>query len=235
MAQPAYLKVKLLIEEEIKSLVPNAMIQSERDLAMKYDVSRMTARKAIEDLIKEGKLYRKEKVGTFVADNKLHEPVAELVGFTSEIISKGMKPHTKVVDYDIIIADERIAHHLEIKVGDKVHSLLRLRMADDRPMTLEHNYIPLSVIKELPRSVIHRSIYAYLDQELNVKIASGTQMVTAIKADELVSGLLEVPLNDPLIYMELTSVLMNGQVLEFVETYANPQNYKVMIHSRRKW
>ena len=83
--------------------------------------------------------------------------------------------------------------------------------------------------------MIHRSIYAYLDQELNVKIASGTQMVTAIKADELVAGLLEVPLNDPLIYMELTSVLMNGQVLEFVETYANPQNYKVMIHSRRKW
>ena len=63
-----YIKVKLLIEEDIKHLVPNAMIQSERDLAIKYDVSRMTARKAIEELIKEGKLYRKEKVGTFVAD-----------------------------------------------------------------------------------------------------------------------------------------------------------------------
>ena len=230
-----YIKVKLLIEEDIKHLVPNAMIQSERDLAIKYDVSRMTARKAIEELIKEGKLYRKEKVGTFVADNKLHEPVAELVGFTSEIISRGMRPHTKVVDYKIIVADERIAKHLEIKVNDKVHSLLRLRMADDRPMTLEHTYIPLSVIQDLPHSVIHSSIYAYIDQELNVKIASGTQMVSAIKADEKVSELLDVPLNDPLIYMELTSVLMNGQVLEFVETYANPQNYKVTIHSRRKW
>jgi len=48
MSQPVYLKVKQLIEEEIKQLVPNAMIQSERDLAIKYEVSRMTARKAIE-------------------------------------------------------------------------------------------------------------------------------------------------------------------------------------------
>ena len=60
-------------------------------------------------------------------------------------------------------------------------------------------------------------------------------MVSAIKADEEIANLLEVPLHDPLIYLELTSILMNGQVLEFVETYANPQNYKVMIHSRRKW
>ena len=90
-------------------------------------------------------------------------------------------------------------------------------------------------MKELPESVIHSSIYAFLDQELNVKIASGSQMVSAIKADEQVSELLELPLHDPLIYLELTSILMNGQVLEFVETYANPQNYKVMIHSRRKW
>ena len=48
MTQPIYLKVKGLIEEEIKQLVPNAIIQSERDLAVKYSVSRMTVRKAIE-------------------------------------------------------------------------------------------------------------------------------------------------------------------------------------------
>ncbi|MGL4373989.1 MAG: GntR family transcriptional regulator, partial [Turicibacter sp.] len=121
------------------------------------------------------------------------------------------------------------------KPKDKVHRLLRLRMADDRPMTLENTYIPLSVIKELPHSVIHSSIYAFLDEVLQIKIASGSQTVSAIKADERVSSILEVPLNDPLIYLELTSVLMNGKILEFVETYANPQNYKVMIHSRRKW
>ena len=232
MAQPIYLKVKHLIEEEIKQLVPNAIIQSERDLAVKYGVSRMTVRKAIESLIQEGKLYRK---GTFVADDKLHEPIAELVGFTSEISSKGMRPHTKVVNYEIIEADDRLAKNLEIKVHDRVHSLLRLRMADNRPMTLEHTYIPQSVIKELPQSVINSSIYAFLDEELNVKIASGSQTVSAIKADQQVSKLLEVPLNEPLLYLELTSVLMNGQVLEFVETYANPKNYTVRIHSRRKW
>ena len=235
MTQPIYLKVKGLIEEEIKQLVPNAIIQSERDLAVKYSVSRMTVRKATESLIQEGKLYRKDKVGTFVADDKLHEPIAELVGFTSEISSKGMRPHTKVVSYELIEADERLAQKLEIKIHDRVHSLLRLRMADNRPMTLEHNYIPVSVIKELPQSVINTSIYAFLDEALNVKIASGSQTVTAIKANEEVSRLLEVPLNEPLLYLELTSVLMNGQVLEFVETYANPQNYTVRIHSRRKW
>ncbi len=235
MAQPAYLKVKQRIEDEIQTLIPNAMIKSERDLAKEYDVSRMTARKAVDELIKEGKLYRKEKVGTFVADNKLHEPVAELVGFTSEFMSKGMKPQTKVVHYELIKVDERLAQNLEIKVGELVHNVLRLRTADDNPMTLENTYIPVSVIKELPNSVICASIYAYIDEELQLKIASGSQNVTAIKASDRVAQLLEVPLHDPLIYIELTSVLMNGRVLEFVETYANPQNYKLVIHSRRKW
>ena len=235
MKQPVYLKVKTLIEEEIKAIDSNTLIQSERDLALKYDVSRMTARKAVEELIKEGKLYRKDKVGTFVADDKLHEPVAELVGFTSEIAAKGMRPHTKVVHYEITRADEALANHLEIKIGDKVHSLLRLRMADDRPMTLEHTYIPLSIILKIPEEVIHHSLYAYIDEELKLKIASGRQSVTAIKADEQVANLLEIPLHDALLYLELTSVLMNGKVLEFVETYANPQNYNVIIHSRRKW
>lgn len=235
MGQPIYIKVKEKIEAEIQGFIPNTMIDSERDLAIKYEVSRMTARKAVEELIKEGKLYRKDKVGTFVADGKLHEPVAELVGFTSEITSKGMRPHTKVVEYEVIKADRKLAKQLEIKIGDQVHRLLRLRMADDRPMTLEHTYIPFSVIATIPHEVIHSSLYAFIDRELNIKIASGKQTVSAIKADEKVSKLLEIPLYNPILYLELTSVLMNGKVLEFVETYANPQNYHVVIHSRRKW
>ena len=230
-----YLKVKQMIEDEIKTLVPNAMIQSERDLAKVYDVSRMTARKAVDELIKEGKLYRKEKVGTFVADNKLHEPVDELVGFTSEIKSKGMKPQTKVIRYDLIKADERLAKKLEIKPGEFVHNVLRVRTADNNPMTLENTYIPRSVIKDLPHDVLNASIYAYIDQELQLKIASGSQVVNAIKASKEVATLLEIKMHDPLLYIELTSVLMNGRILEFVETYANPQNYQLVIHSRRKW
>ena len=235
MKQPVYLRIKALIEEDIKKLDSNVLIQSERELALKYEVSRMTARKAVDELIAEGKLYRKNKVGTFVADDKLHEPTAELIGFTSEIVSKGMRPYTKVVNYEIIKADDVLAKHLEIKSGDKVHSLLRLRMADERPMTLEHTYIPLSIIAQIPEEVIHSSLYAYIDKELQLKIASGKQMVSAIKANEQVSNLLEINLHDPLLYLELTSILMNGKVMEFVETYANPQNYNVIIHSRRKW
>ena len=235
LKKAAYLKVKHALEEDIKQLSPNAMIQSERVLACEFEVSRMTARKAIDELIKEGKLYRKEKVGTFVADNKLHEPVDELVGFTSEVMSKGMRPQTKVVHYKIIKADERLAKKLEIKCGDAVHNVLRVRTADDNPMTLENTFIPLSIIKELPSVVINTSIYAYIDKELQLKIASGSQVVSAIKATEQISELLEVKLHEPLLYIELTSILMNGQILEFVETYANPQNYTMVIHSRRKW
>ncbi|HAX74002.1 MAG TPA: GntR family transcriptional regulator [Firmicutes bacterium] len=235
MMLPAYIKVKQLIEEEIKQLIPNAMIKSERDLAKEYEVSRMTARKAVDELIKEGKLYRKEKVGTFVADNKLHEPMEELVGFTSEFVNKGMKPQTKVISYEIIEATDYLANKLEIKVGEKVHRLLRVRMVDDRPMTFENTYIPLNVVKVLPNSAIHASLYAYIMEELEIKIATGTQNVSAVKASVEVAKLLDVPLNDPLIYLELTSFLMDGKVLEYVETYANPKNYKVTIHSRRKW
>jgi len=235
MGQPIYLTVKSLIEQSMQGLVPNAMIPSERELALTYEVSRMTARKAVEELIKEGKLYRKDKIGTFVADQKLHEPVAELVGFTSEIASKGMRPYTKVVEYEVVEANEKIAGQLEIQPKELVHRLLRLRLANDLPMTLEQTFIPLKVIPTIPKEVPESSLYAYIDKSLDLKIASGNQTVTAIKASETVAALLKIPVNDPLLYLELRSVLMNGQVLEFVETYANPTNYEISIHSRRKW
>jgi len=233
MSQPVYLTVKNFLESEMEKLVPNALIPSERELALTCNVSRMTARKAVEELIKEGKLYRKDKVGTFVADQKLHE-VAELVGFTSEIVSKGMKPYTKVVAYEVTAADEKVASQLEIQVGEKVHRLLRLRLADDLPMTLELTFIPLKAVAKIPEEVPERSLYAYIEA-LGLKIASGHQSVTAIKASEYVASLLKIPVGEPILYLELRSILMNGQVLEFVETYANPTNYEVSIHSRRKW
>ena len=235
MKKPVYLTLKAGIEEAIKGMVPNASIPSERELAQQYQVSRMTARKAVDELIKEGKLYRKDKVGTFVADGKLHEREAELIGFTAEVAAKGMTPRTRVVSYEVIKADPFLARRLEIKAGEQVHSLLRVRLGDDIPMTLEHTFIPRQVIPDIPKEVLESSLYAFFDQQLNIKIASGRQTVSAIKAQEQEAKLLQIPLYDPLLYLELTSILIDGKVLEFVKTYANPQTFNVAIHSRRKW
>jgi len=71
MATPIYRKIKDLIMQEIEDKAANSPIDSERDMAVRFDASRMTVRKAIDELVEEGFLYRDKNKGTFVADRKL--------------------------------------------------------------------------------------------------------------------------------------------------------------------
>lgn len=71
MATPIYRKIKDLIMQEIEDKAANSPIDSERDMAVRFDASRMTVRKAIDELVDEGFLYRDKNKGTFVADRKL--------------------------------------------------------------------------------------------------------------------------------------------------------------------
>ena len=112
---------------------PEALIPSEREVAQKYGVARMTVRQAVESLVAEGRLFKVAGKGTFVARPKL-DLQARLTSFGEEMTRRGMAPSSSVLAFARVGANAHLARELSVEAGESLVYLKRLRNADGVPM-----------------------------------------------------------------------------------------------------
>ena len=126
MKIPKYYLVKREILRLIADLPTGAALPTERELAELLATSRTTVRQAIAELVVNGRLERTQGRGTFVAQPKLMQ-VRPLTSFSQDLAAEGWRPGSKVLDVDVVEADEDLAHHLHLTAGAPVHRVARLR------------------------------------------------------------------------------------------------------------
>jgi GntR family transcriptional regulator len=133
-------------------------IESERALCERFGVSRMTVRQAVDALVGEGILVREQGRGTFVAPRRMDFEM-RLTTFGEEMVRRGMRPDTKVLDAQQVPAPRDAAEALGIGVGEPVHHLLRVRYADGAPMSIEELWVPVALAPDLFRAGPPDSLY----------------------------------------------------------------------------
>ncbi|MGL5978272.1 MAG: GntR family transcriptional regulator [Erysipelotrichaceae bacterium] len=143
MALPVYKKLIDSIKHDTANMEPNTPISSERELAEHYDVSRMTARKAVDELVKSGILYREKNRGTFVAEHSLHKEfdhnwIYNAIATTSSY---------KVLYFDVKQANEEISKLLHIPIDDAYLRLVKLNMDMDKSLSLDELYVDRRIAK----------------------------------------------------------------------------------------
>lgn len=127
---------------DTENLVEHDRLPSERELCEEYGLSRSTVRQAIQELEKEGYVYRAHGKGTFVSPKKHKQDLLKFYSFTEEMKKQGITPVSKVLDFEITDSNEKIANKLNMSLGKKVYKFTRLRLADNEPMMLETSYVP---------------------------------------------------------------------------------------------
>jgi hypothetical protein len=145
---PRYYVVKSRLLALIEELGEGATLPSERELAERFEVSRVTFRQAVSELVLEGRLVRRQGAGTFVAPPKLVQPLA-LVSYTEGMRSQGVEPSRYLVTGEHMAADDRLAADLGIEPGDPALHIERVLLADS-----ERPGIDLSVRSSFSRSVV---------------------------------------------------------------------------------
>ena len=176
-AQPIYKLIKddILRQIEEKIYGPNQCLPSERDLSVKYDTTRMTVRHALNDLEADGVVYRIQGKGTFVAANKVVQPLMRASGFSQDMLRRGRKPSSKVLFAGVMKADHIIAKDLHIGVGQEYVLIKRLRLADDTPMAIESTALSRELCGDiLSADLDHGSIYEKL-RGRGLKLVTGNQ------------------------------------------------------------
>jgi GntR family transcriptional regulator len=216
---PFYIQLMDILREKVQhgEWLPGSQIPGEQDLCEHYQISRTVVRQALRELEYEGVITRHKGKGTFISRPKISEGLAQkLTGFYQDMVERGLKPGSKVLHQDVILASEKVAHYLGIEPGEKVVDIQRLRYANDEPIQLVTTYIPYEICPALASTDLSsRSLYEFLEKECNIFIAKGQRVIEAVQANEYEADLLGIERGAPLLMLDSVSYTEDGRVVEY--------------------
>lgn len=144
----------------------NSIIPSERDLCDLYKVSRITVRKALDDLTNSGYLVRKQGKGTYVKTAIIEQKLSRFYSFSEEMKSKGINEAAEILAFSVERADEISAEKLGLYKGESLFKIKRRRAAGQDTYAIEVSYIPLNICPNLTRDlVLKRGLYNAIKED----------------------------------------------------------------------
>lgn len=230
---PLYLQLRKTIEDAVRSgaVRPGDALPSERDIAAKADVSRVTVRKAVRDLVNDGVLVQRHGSGTFVAarPERVEQSLSRLTSFTDDMARRGKSVRSVWLDRGIHAPspDEMMA--LGLSARDLVTRIDRLRIADDRPLAIERASLSAALLPD-PAGV-EGSLYACLERE-GVHPVRAVQRISAANLGEGDATLLGVPVGAAGLRIERISYLASGRTVEFTRSIYRGDAYDFVAELR---
>lgn len=226
---PKYHQLKEIIRASIedRELGTGAAIPPERELCERYGVSRMTARQAVMELVKEGVLYREQGRGTFVADRKLRHESARLTSFTEDMGVRGMKVSSSILAVEVEDAPPAVARMLRVDDGRKIIRVKRVRNADGEPMALETSHLLYERAKAvLGVDLTRNSLYETLEKT-GLHISRAEQSYEATLVNDAEAEHLGLPAGSAALLIERTTFDDSDKPFEYVKSVYRHDRYRV--------
>lgn len=225
---PLHHRVRDAIAEQIRSgaIPPGARLQSERDLADRMGVSRVTIRRALDALAEDGLVKVARGSGRFVSDPALAEPPNALLSFTELGAARGLEASSQVRSARVRPATLEEAEVLGTAPGSELFELERLRMLDGVAVALDHTRVPLALAPSLPTVDFRTaSLYAVLDAA-GARLVRADYTTEAVAADAAQARELGIALGDPLLFATTTSYDRADRIVELGETAYRCDRYR---------
>lgn len=233
---PLYVQIRETIREKIESreIKVGTRLPAEADLAEMFGVSRMTVRRAIEDLVMDGLLIRKQGTGTIVSSRKVVRDYTRLTSFHEDAQSRGMHPLSRVLKFEVILPPADYVQKLMIKETDKVYHVIRLRMVDDNQIiALHETFIPQSLCPWIEDANLENESLYTLYEKHGLAIEWGKQIVEAHYVTEQQAHCLQIPTGSPVLYSERISYTANNVPVECVTGVCPGDRFSINLILRR--
>ena len=219
---PLYVQLKDIIKKQISEgrFSYGEKIPTEEEYCKKYSISRITVRQAINNLVQEKLLIRKQGKGTFVASVKLHKHLPKLYSFTEDMIAEGRVPDSIILYSEVIEADDETAKQLKLPAENrKVYKLGRVRRADGIPILFERALIPDYLCPGLDGyDFKEHSLYKVLQQDYKLMFKYAEERYEVMMPDRQIADLLDSNTSEPAFQIHRIAFLDNDKPYEL--TYA---------------
>ena len=213
-----YSKVEEAIATEIAQgeYRPGDQLPTEDALLQRFQVSRITVRRAIQNLVSRGLLEIRRGLGTFVLSPQIEAELTKLTGFVEDMNAAGRKATARVVSQDVVASSARVAERLQLARGTKVMRIKRVRLADGTPISFDETYLPLRLGKQIVRNDLRlQPIFTLLEEEYGVPLVEADYELEAVIATKVVADALQVRVGSPIFQIERTSITIGGQPVDY--------------------
>ena len=216
-ALPLYQQLQRALRQAIESriLSPDDALPPERDLASEFSVSRITVRKAIDGLVSEGMLVRRQGSGTFVC-SRVEKNFSKLTSFSEDMRARGRNPRSVWLRRSAGTVTPEESLTLRSSPGTPVYRFHRIRFADDAPMAIEYATVLASCLPSL--DAVESSLYEALERSGNRPVRA-LQRLRAVLFTAEQAELLQAKERDAGLLVERLGFLKDGSAAEFTQSY----------------
>ena len=221
--QPLYQQLQRALREAIEKrlLGPDVALPPERDLAQMYDISRITVRKAIDGLVEQGLLVRRQGSGNFVI-SRVEKNFAKLTSFSEDMRARGRTPRSVWLKRAVGTVTPEEALTMGLSPGTPVYRFNRIRFADDAPMAIEYCTILAAALPSL--EAVDTSLYAALEASGH-RPTRALQRLRAILLSSEQAQLLNSAAGDAGLLVERLGSLPDGRAVEFSQSFYRGDTY----------
>ena len=226
---PLYHQIMLILRGQIMDgrLQPGALLPGEEELARQFNVSRITARRALAELANEGLVTRGRGRGTHVAPRSDPPPIrAGVEGLLENLLAMGLKTQVMLVDFGYEPAAPDVAAALHVPAGQEVQRAVRVRSLQAGPFSYLTTYVPADIGCKFSRKELSQQPLLSLLEQSGVSIGGAEQTIAATLADARVAPLLKTAVGAPLLRISRVVQDSAGRPVEYIIGLYRPDRYQ---------
>jgi GntR family transcriptional regulator len=230
-----YLQISSLLREEISSGLyePSGKLPSEAELQARFNVSRITVRLALDQLVEEKIVERKQGKGTYVFNKQLRYGLDTLRSFHETLVIQGLKPEMRMLSHCVIDIPENLK---SIFSAETTQSLFieRLHVVDNQPIAIGKSHLLAEVAAVSLDTIESQPSYKVIETVTGLKVERAELSITAQLADVKHAKALEISPGMPLLIMKRLSYLSNNTCCDHSIFYIRPEHYEFVLSSHFK-
>ncbi len=212
-----YLQLLDIITQQItaKKLEPGDMLPSENEFCEAYHISRTTVRQALRELEEQGLITRKRGLGTYVTEQKVSRHLGNLYSFSDDMKKLGMTPSSKILSYRLVDKADCLLPMQRFD-SDRLIEVVRLRLADERPMLIERTCLPVNLCPDLSwERLENNALYTILSEHYGLQLYKAVETYEAVVLSKEESQTLQCEVGQPAFLLKRSTWDVEQRLIEY--------------------
>lgn len=233
---PLYHRIYLVLRDGIvNGAYPHgSILPSEQELTALYGVSRITTKRALNELAADGLVSRERGRGTRVTfDTAAHPVMASVDGLYRNLVIMGRETQVKLIAFDYVPASPDVARELGCDIGESVQKARRVRSVDGAPFSHLTTWVPEDIGRSYDEADLAAKPMLALLERCGIQISGAVQTLSACLVDGEIAGLLDVDVGGPLLQATRTVRDQNGRAVEHLVALYRPDRYQYHMDLRQ--
>lgn len=227
---PLYVQIREKLRSEMSQMEPGDPLPPELELEKKFQVSRITVRRAVEELAAEGLLVRQRGKGTFLQRPKLTHELSTITSWTQQLKTLGYSPKTA---HRKVLKEQPSSHVIEALRLDATEAVIRIqrvRLASREPISYMINYVPLRLVPGfMDRKFTDESLYEVMERDYGLVPAMAVDTVGTRPASDEEAEALHIERRAPVLSVRRISYLKDGSPLELAIVASRGDRYQYQV------